>query len=294
MACFEKITSLPAGVVNSVNENKTELGELFSTHPEIDVVSFTGSSETGKIIMSNAASSVKQVCLELGGKAPAIIFDDADLENAIAEIRRASMALNGQMCTALSRVLVSDSVYEQVQQQLVEALVSVKIGDPLSEGVELGPLIDRENQQRIQNIVDRACTEGNVILKGTIQTEQLEKGCYVSPSIFGVSNVDSWLVQEEHFGPIITIERFANEQEALSKANATRYGLAASVYTKDFNTAMRMSRKLKFGTVWLNSHNRLFAEVETGGYRQSGIGRLHGVEALDSFLETKHFHYECE
>ena len=294
MACFEKIPSLPAGVVNSVNENKTELGELFSTHPEIDVVSFTGSSDTGKIIMSNAANSVKQVCLELGGKAPAIIFDDADLDNAIVEIRRASMALNGQMCTALSRVLVSDNVYDQVQKQLVQALVSVKIGDPLSEGVELGPLIDRGNQLRIQNIVDRASTEANVILKGTIQTGQLEKGCYVSPSIFSVSNVDSWLVQEEHFGPIITIERFSNEQEALSKANATCYGLAASVYTKDFNTAMRMSRKLKFGTVWLNSHNRLFAEVETGGYRQSGIGRLHGVDALDNFLETKHLYYECE
>ena len=292
MACFDKVSALPEGVVNSVNEHKTELGELFSTHPDIDVVSFTGSSRTGKLIMSNAANSIKQVCLELGGKAPAIIFEDADLDNAILEIRRASLALNGQMCTALSRVLVHENVYSDVQDRLVQAFQNVKIGNPLAEGVELGPLIDRENLSRIQGLIDRASDEVETLLKGGVQSGELEKGFYISPSIFKVSDVNSWIVQEEHFGPIITLEQFSNEQEAITKANATRFGLAASVYTQDFKTATQMSRKLRFGTIWLNSHNRLFAEAETGGYRQSGIGRLHGIEALDNFLETKHFYYE--
>jgi betaine-aldehyde dehydrogenase len=294
MACFDAAESLPAGIVNSVNEFGTEVGSVLSSHPEIDVISFTGSSKTGKIIMANAAQTIKHVSLELGGKAPAIVFPEADLDKATAEIRRASITLNGQMCTAISRVLVHEDVFDDMRARLTAAYQSVKIGDPLSPGVELGPLVDRGNQERVLNIIARASMEADPVLRGTAPDGALADGAFVSPSIFAIQDLSSWMIQDELFGPIITLERFTDEADAVLRANATRFGLASSVYTRDLNRAMRMGRKLKFGTVWLNSHNRLMAEVETGGYRESGIGRLHGTEALNDFLETKHIYLEAE
>jgi betaine-aldehyde dehydrogenase len=293
MACFDAVEALPKGVVNSVNEFGIEVGEALSTHREVDVISFTGSSKTGRVIMANAADTVKHVSLELGGKAPAVVFGDADINLATAEILRSSIALNGQMCTVISRVLVQDAVYDEMVARLKAAFVNVRIGNPMDQGVELGPLIDKPAQQRILHIIDKASHECEVILKGSAPGGKLEAGAYVTPSIFATDDVTSWMVQDELFGPIISIERFSDEAEALVKANATRFGLAASVYTNDLNRAMRMGRKLKCGTVWLNCHNRLLAEAETGGYRESGIGRLHGSEAMNDFLETKHIYYEA-
>ena len=294
MACFESVPSLPNGVVNSVNEYGTEVGTVLSTHPEIDVISFTGSSRTGRIIMANAADTIKHVSLELGGKAPALVFDGADLDQAVAEIKRGSLALNGQMCTCISRVLVQDTIYDEMKMRLRTAYEATMTGDARAEGVELGPLIDQPRQQRLLGIVDRADAESNLVVRGTAGGDELSGGFFITPSMFEIEDVTHDLVQDELFGPMVSLERFGNESEAVAKANATRYGLAASIYTNDLNVSMRMARKLRFGTVWLNCHNRLFAEVETGGYRQSGIGRLHGVEAMNDFLETKHIYYEVE
>ena len=294
MACFESVPSLPNGVVNSVNEYGTEVGTVLSTHPEIDVISFTGSSRTGRIIMANAADTIKHVSLELGGKAPALVFDGADLDQAVAEIKRGSLALNGQMCTCISRVLVQDTIYDEMKTRLRAAYEATMTGDARAAAVELGPLIDKPSQQRLLGIVDRAGVESNLVVRGTAGGDELSSGFYITPSMFEIEDVTHDLVQDELFGPIVSLERFGNESEAVAKANATRYGLAASIYTNDLNVSMRMARKLRFGTVWLNCHNRLFAEVETGGYRQSGIGRLHGVEAMNDFLETKHIYYEVE
>ena len=294
MACFDAVDSLPKGVVNSVNEYGTEVGTALSTHPEIDVISFTGSSRTGKIIMANASDTVKHVSLELGGKAPAIVFNDADLDKAVAEIKRGSLALNGQMCTCISRILVQDGVYEEMKSRLSAEYKAVKVGNANTPGVELGPVIDRQNQQRLLRIIDQANAEAKVIVHGNSGEEGLSQGCFVTPSMFEIDDVTHSLVQDELFGPIVSLERFSNEADALAKANATRFGLAASVYSSDLGVSMRMARKLKFGTVWLNSHNRLLAEVETGGYGESGIGRLHGIEAMNDFLETKHIYYEVE
>ena len=294
MSCFDAVTSLPKGVVNSVNEHGTEVGAVLSTHPEIDVISFTGSSRTGKIIMANAADTIKHVSLELGGKAPAIVFGSADTGRAVAEIKRGSLALNGQMCTCVSRVLVQDDVYDEVKARLRDAYEETKVGDARTAGVELGPIIDRPNQERLLNIIERAGDEADLVVRGTAGGNDLSRGYFVTPSMFEIDDVTHDLVQDELFGPIVSIERFGDEAEAVQKANATRYGLAASVHTNDLGVSMRMGRKLKFGTVWLNSHNRLLAEVETGGYRESGIGRLHGIEAMNDFLETKHIYYEVE
>lgn len=294
MACFDAVTSMPKGVINSVNEYGTEVGTILSTHPEIDVISFTGSSRTGKIIMANAAATLKHVSLELGGKAPAVVFDGADLDKAVAEIKRGSLALNGQMCTCISRILVQESIYDEVKTRLRSAFEATKVGDARAPGVELGPIIDKANQERLLGIIERADQEATMVVRGTTGGNDLSNGYFITPSIFEIDDVAHDLVQDELFGPIVSLERFSDEADAITKANATRFGLAASVYTQDLNVSMRMGRKLKFGTVWLNCHNRLLAEVETGGYRESGIGRLHGIEAMNDFLETKHIYYEVE
>ena len=294
MTCFHDSPSFPPGIVNSVNEHGTEVGTVLSRHPEVDVISFTGSSQTGRRIMANASDTIKQVSLELGGKAPALVFRDAELDKAVMEIRRGVLALNGQMCTCISRILVQDSIYDEMKARLTDALTAVKTGDASTAGTELGPIIDAANQQRLAGIIDRAAAEADMVVHGGIGTGDLAGGHFITPSMFEIDDVQHDLVQDELFGPIVSLERFGDETEALSKANATRYGLAASVYTADLNRSMRMSRKLKFGTVWLNCHNRLLAEVETGGYRESGIGRLHGMEAMNDFLETKHIYLESE
>ena len=293
MACFDA-AGLPKGVINSVNEYGTEVGTVLSTHPEIDVISFTGSSKTGKIIMANAADTIKHVSLELGGKAPAVVFDSADLDKAVAEIKRGSLALNGQMCTCVARVLVQDGVYDEMRSRLRAAYEGTKVGDASAPGTELGPVVDKANQERLLSIIARADDEARMVVRGTAGGNDLSQGSFVTPTLFEIEDVTHDLVQDELFGPIVSLERFSGEAEALEKANATRFGLAASVYTQDLNVSMRMGRKLKFGTVWLNSHNRLLAEVETGGYGESGIGRLHGIEAMNDFLETKHIYYEVE
>lgn len=290
MACFDAVASLPRGVINSVNEFGVEVGTVLTTHPEVDVISFTGSSRTGKQVMANASETIKTVSLELGGKAPAVVFADADLDKALAEIRRGSLALNGQMCTCVSRVLVQDAVYDEMKSRLADAYRSVKVGAASAPGVELGPVIDRHNQARLLDIIARAEAETAMVVRCDAGGPELSAGCFVTPSLFEIEDVTHDLVQRELFGPIMSLERFADEGEALAKANATRFGLAASVYTRDLGVAMRMGRKLKFGTVWLNAHNRLLAEVETGGYGESGVGRLHGIEALNDFLETKHIY----
>lgn len=292
--CFDAVTAMPPGVINSVNEHGTEVGTVLSSHPEIDVISFTGSSRTGKIIMANASETIKHVSLELGGKAPAIVFGDADLGKAAAEIRRGVLALNGQMCTCISRILVHDDIYDTMKHRLSDAFQSVRLGDAGAAGTELGPIIDRANQSRLLGIIERAADEADMVVHGTAGDGDLARGYFISPSMFAIEDARHDLVQDELFGPIVSLERFDSEDSALSLANATRYGLAASVYTNDLNLSMRMGRNLKFGTVWMNCHNRLLAEVETGGYRESGIGRLHGMEAMNDFLETKHIYLEAE
>lgn len=292
MDCFKAVAALPKGVVNAVNEYGTEVGVLLSSHPEIDVISFTGSSRTGKQVMANAAATVKHVSLELGGKAPALVFADADIDKALAEIKRGVLTLNGQMCTSISRVLVQNSIYDRVRDRLVAAFQDTTVGVATAPGVELGPVIDGDNQSRLLALLDRAEQEATLVLRGGAGEGDLSAGSFVLPSIFEIDDVTHPLVQRELFGPMFSLERFEDEGEAVSKANATRYGLAASVYTEELGRAMRMGRKLRFGTVWLNCHNRLLAEVETGGYRESGIGRLHGIEAMNDFLETKHIYYE--
>jgi len=292
MECLADCPSLPRGVVNSVNEHGAEVGQALVAGPDVDVISFTGSSATGRRIMAGAAPTLKRVGLELGGKAPAVVFADADLDRSVAELTRAAVMMAGQICVAATRFIVHDSILDDFATRAVAAFGAVRTGPGADPASAMGSLIDKGNEARVLRLIEQAGDEGQLLLRGTQPGGALAGGAFVTPTLFRIDNLQSDLVQEELFGPIVSIERFGTEAEAVHMANATVYGLAASVHTRDLNRAMRVSRAIRAGTVWLNCHSRLFAEGETGGYGQSGLGRLHGVEGLNDFLETKHIYME--
>ncbi|MBF9031622.1 aldehyde dehydrogenase family protein [Rhodobacterales bacterium HKCCE3408] len=288
MEAIASAPSLPAGVVNSINENGIAVGQALVTSPHVDVISFTGSSRTGSAIMAAAAPSLKRVGLELGGKAPSVIFSDADLDLAVKELTHGSLNMAGQICVAAARFLVHEAVADEFEARMVAAYRAVRTGPGADPQSQMGSLIDAAAQKRILGLIEQAGDEGRIVLKG----DKLDTGAFVTPTLFRIDDVTSSLVQEELFGPIVSLETFADEQEAAAKANATSYGLAASVFTSDGSRALRMARAIRSGTVWINSHLRLFAEGETGGYGKSGLGRLHGSEGLYDFMETKHIYLE--
>lgn len=293
MQCLHECPSLPKGVVNSVNEQGSEVGEALVASNDIDVISFTGSSATGKLIMAGAAPTLKRLSLELGGKAPATVFADADLDQAVRELTGGSLVMAGQICVAAARFLVEKSIEKEFTDRIKAAFEAVRVGPGNDPQSQMGSLIDHANCDRVSRLIEQAGDEGKMILQGGALGGDHEAGAFLTPTLFKIDDLQSPLVQEELFGPIVSIETFDTEAEAVMKANATEYGLAASVFTRDLNRAMRMSRSVRAGTVWLNCHGRLFAEGETGGFRQSGLGRLHGVEGLNDFLETKHVYLEA-
>ena len=288
MGCIAGAPSLPRGVVNSINENGIEVGRALVASEDVDVISFTGSSRTGQAIMAAAAPTLKRVGLELGGKAPAVIFDDADLDLAVKELTHGALAMAGQICVAAARFLVHAAVAQEFEEKIIDAFRNVRTGPGDDPASEMGCLIDMENQARLLQLIEQAGDEGEMLLRGTA----LNRGAFLTPTLFRIDDVASPLVQEELFGPIVSIERFETEAEAVAKANATSYGLAASVFSSNDARATRVARAIRSGTVWVNSHLRLFAEAETGGYGRSGLGRLHGPEGLHDFLETKHIYME--
>tara|TARA_R110001599_G_scaffold347637_1_gene574105 strand:- start:965 stop:2428 length:1464 start_codon:yes stop_codon:yes gene_type:complete len=290
---FHEIDVLPPGVINSVNESGSVVGKRLVEAPGVDVISFTGSSATGKHIMAAASNTLKRLSLELGGKAPAIVFPDADFDKALPQLVRWSTVMAGQMCIAITRILVHDACYERYARALTDAYGRLRIKPSMAPDSQMGPLIDKPNQARVLNLIEGAEAQGKLLLRGSDMAGEYPDGCFVSPTLVAVNDVRMPLVQEEVFGPILTLERFSSEEEAVVQANATRYGLAASLWTNDLNRSMRIARRVRSGTVWLNSHGRLIAEAETGGYGESGLGRLHGIEALNDFLETKHVYLEA-
>lgn len=289
IAELHAVASLPKGVVNLVSEHGHDVAQTLVASPEVDVISFTGSNATGQRIMAAAAPTMKKLSLELGGKSCCLVFEDADVERIAPQLAAAATIISGQQCTAARRVLVHASRYEAMKTALARALSSLAVAPGDAPGAQMGPLIDAASLDRVGACIEQAMDLADeVVLRGTRPGGALAGGHFLTPTLVAHRDTHAFFVQEEIFGPFVVIERFEDERDAVARANHTEYGLSASVWTNDGARSMRVARALRNGTVWINDHNKLFAEAETGGYRKSGLGRLHGYDALIDFVEIKH------
>lgn len=287
-------SELPAGVVNIVTGYGDEAGAALAEHPDVDKIAFTGSTEIGKKLMNVASHDLKRVTLELGGKSANIIMADADLDMAVDGALYGAFFHSGQCCTAGTRLLVQDEIYDRFIDRFSEKAKAMRLGDPADKGTDLGPLVSRKQQERVLTYIEAGKKEGAQCIAGgraPIESD-LQNGYFVEPTIFaGVTN-QMTIAQEEIFGPVVAIIRFQSEAEAIALANDSKYGLAGAVWSQDPDKAMRIANKLRAGTVWINEYHLISERAPFGGYKQSGIGRELGEDALEEYTEVKHIHID--
>ncbi|KYD08892.1 Aldehyde dehydrogenase [Heyndrickxia sporothermodurans] len=274
----------PKGVINIINGFGKTAGNALVKHPKVNKIAFTGSTPVGQAIMKEAANTMKRVTLELGGKSPNIILPDANLDKAIPGVFSGIMVNQGQVCCAGSRVFIPDHLYNEVVDRLVDYAKNVKLGNGLDETTEMGPLISERQQEIVTSYVNKGVEEGASLLIGG---EKLEKGFFVKPTVFADVKDEMSIAKEEIFGPVVVTMPYSSLDEVVSRANNSRYGLAAGLWTENLKNAHTISRKLKAGTVWVNCYNLTNAGVPFGGYKQSGFGREMGSYALDNYTEVK-------
>jgi betaine-aldehyde dehydrogenase len=282
------IAELPPGVVNMV-AGDDEVGKAMTAHPDIDMIAFTGSSDTGKEVMQACAGTLKKLSLELGGKSPVVVFDDADVDRALeGAVEGASFYHAGQICLAGTRVLVQDGLYDTFVDRLAERTAALKVGDGAERGVECGPVISEAQMDRVLRYIDVGRSEARLATGGERLTGGgFDRGFFVAPTVFRDVDPDARIAQEEIFGPVVAALRFSDLDHAVALSNSTRYGLAAGVFTRDIDKAMALARRVKAGTVWVNTYAQLFQNSEMGGMRQSGLGRQYGLEGLHEYTELK-------
>lgn len=285
---IEKV-GLPKGVLNIVSGKSNEVASELAKSPDVDMISFTGSNVVGQEIMRLAANTTKKVVLELGGKSASIVFADCDFETALGGVMSSIFMNQGQMCTACSRLLLEEKIYDQFLNRLVEKTKNLKIGPANNYQTDFGPLISKEHRDKVLAAIEKGKKEGaKLICGGKIpKGKGLENGFYLEPTIFADVKNSMTIAQEETFGPVLSVIKFSDCVRAYAIANDSKYGLAASIWTKDLEKANLVSKKLQCGTVWINTYGGFYNEVPFGGYKQSGFGRELGVEGLLEYTQTK-------
>ncbi|MFB6638273.1 aldehyde dehydrogenase family protein [Streptomyces chartreusis] len=282
----------PPGVANLVLGSGATVGAALTSHPEVDLVSFTGGLSTGRSIMASAAQGPRNIALELGGKNPNIVFADADFDAAVDYALDAAFLHAGQVCSAGSRLMVEDSLHDRFVEAYAERARAIRLGNGLEEGTESGPLSSAAHREKVENYIAVGREEGARLVTGGSRPDDpaLSRGFFLLPTIFADCDRSMRIVREEVFGPVVTVERFRTEDEAVELANDTRYGLAGGVWTSDASRAQRVAQRLRHGTVWINDFHPYLPQAEWGGFGRSGVGRELGPTGLREYQEAKHIY----
>ncbi|MDQ0940393.1 gamma-aminobutyraldehyde dehydrogenase [Streptomyces sp. V1I1] len=287
-----KEAGIPDGVVNVVNGAGKDAGEHLVGHPDVAMTSFTGSTPVGKRVAEIATATVKRLHLELGGKAPFVVFDDADLEAAVHGAVAGSLINSGQDCTAATRAYVQRSLYDAFVSGVADLMATVRLGDPLDPATDLGPLVSHLQRDRVAGFVDRARAYATVVTGGEAPQGELSSGAYYRPTLVVGAAQDSEIVQSEIFGPVLVVLPFDSDDEGIALANDTPYGLAASAWSRDVFRANRATREIKAGCVWINDHIPIISEMPHGGYKASGFGKDMSVYSFEEYTQVKHVMYD--